>query len=56
MATTNFETEQLLRAYRKGLISDELFEQQVKEINGGRRNYTYDGKSHSTEREMIIHL
>jgi hypothetical protein len=56
MATTNFETEQLLRAYRKGLISDELFEQQVKEINGGERNYTYDGKSHSTEREMILHL
>ncbi len=55
MATTNFETEQLLKAYRKGLISDELFEQQVKEIDG-RRNYIYDGKSHSTEREMIIHL
>jgi hypothetical protein len=56
MATMNFEMEQLLRAYRRGLISDELFEQQVKEINGGRRDYTYNGKSHPTEREMIIHL
>jgi hypothetical protein len=56
MATTNFEIEQLLKAYRKGLISDELFEQQVKELNGGPRNYSYAGKSYATEREMIIHL
>jgi len=56
MATTNFEMGQLLKAYRKGLISDELFEAQLKEINGSGQNYTYDGKSYSTEREMILHL
>jgi hypothetical protein len=55
MATTNFEMEQLLKAYRKGLISDELFEQQAREVNGGK-NYTYAGKSHATEREMVMHL
>jgi len=56
MATTRFEMEQLLKAYRKGLISDALFEQQAKEVNGGGGNYTYAGKTHATEREMIMHL
>ena len=56
MATMNFEMGQLLKAYRKELISDELFEAQLKEINGSGQNYTYDGKSYSTEREMILHL
>jgi len=56
MATTDFEMRQLLRAYRKGLISDDLFEEQLKEINGGPRSYTYNGKSHPTEREMIMQL
>ena len=56
MATTNFEMEQLLKAYRKGLISDELFEQQAKDINGGQQRYSYAGKSHPTEREMVLHL
>lgn len=32
MATTDFEIHQLLKAYRKGLISDELFEAQMKEL------------------------
>lgn len=32
MATKDFEVQQLLKAYRKGLISDELFEAQMKEI------------------------
>lgn len=56
MATTDFEARQLLKAYRKGLISDELFEEQMKEISNGHRSYVYDGKSHTTEREMIMHL
>ena len=56
MATTDFEARQLLKAYRKGLISDELFEEQMKEINNGQRSYTYNGQSHATEREMIMHL
>jgi quercetin dioxygenase-like cupin family protein len=32
MATRDFEVQQLLKAYRKGLISDELFETQMKEL------------------------
>jgi quercetin dioxygenase-like cupin family protein len=38
MANADFEVQQLLKAYRKGFISDELFEQQMKEVgaaNGG---------------------
>lgn len=38
MATRDFEVQQLLKAYRKGLISDALFEAQMKELgetNGG---------------------
>ncbi len=56
MATTDFEARQLLKAYRKGLISDELFEEQMKELNDSHRSYTYNGQSHATEREMIMHL
>ena len=55
MATTDFEVRQLLKAYRKGLISDELFAEQMKELNGARR-YAYNGTSHATEGEMIMHL
>jgi quercetin dioxygenase-like cupin family protein len=32
MATQDFEVQQLLKAYRKGLISDELFEAQMKDL------------------------
>lgn len=58
MATTDFETRQLLKAYRKGLISDALFEEQMREIgNGnGQRSYTYSGKTYASEREMITAL
>ena len=38
MATRDFEVQQLLKAYRKGLISDDLFATQMKELgeaNGG---------------------
>jgi mannose-6-phosphate isomerase-like protein (cupin superfamily) len=35
MATKDFEVQQLLKAYRKGLISDELFEKQMTEIASG---------------------
>ena len=38
MATRDFEVQQLLKAYRKGLISDELFAEQMKDVtqsNGG---------------------
>ncbi|MGA2411806.1 MAG: cupin domain-containing protein, partial [Candidatus Binataceae bacterium] len=35
MATKEFEFRQLLRAYRGGLISQQLFEQQMNELDGG---------------------
>jgi hypothetical protein len=57
MATADFEARQLLKAYRKGLISDTLFEEQMRELgtgNGG--GYCYNGKMHATEREMVMHL
>ena len=57
MATADFEAKQLLKAYRKGLISDELFEQQMSEVkNGNGQGYVHNGKTHATEREMIMHL
>jgi hypothetical protein len=60
MATADFEVKQLLKAYRKGLISDELFEAQIKELTNGAQNvrpqYLYGGKSHASEREMILHF
>jgi bacterioferritin (cytochrome b1) len=60
MATVDFEVQQLLKAYRKGLISDELFEAQVTELAKGRQNgraqYTYNGNPVGSEREMIMQL
>lgn len=56
MVTRDFEVRQLLKAYRKGLISDELFEEQMRELQNGRPRYTYNGQSHATEAEMIMHL
>jgi hypothetical protein len=57
MATQDFEVRQLLKAYRKGLIPDGLFEEQMKELNNGsQRSYAYNGKTHATEREMVMHL
>ena len=60
MATVDFEVKQLLKAYRKGLISDELFEAQVTELAKGGQNgsaqYTYNGNPVGSEREMIMQL
>lgn len=56
MATADFEARQLLKAYRKGLISDALFEEQMKELSNGHRSYSYNGQNHATEQEMIMHL
>lgn len=35
MATKDFEVQQLLKAYRKGLITDDLFEKQMNELVEG---------------------
>src|SRR5690349_18772474 len=58
-ATQDFEARQLLKAYRKGLISDELFEAEMAELKRGGQNghqYTYNGKLVGSEREMIMQL
>src|SRR5262245_45450207 len=59
-ATRDFEARQLLKAYRKGLISDELFETEMREVQNGRPcgqgQYLYDGVPHATERAMIMHV
>jgi ferritin-like protein len=54
--THNFEVRQLLKAYRKGLISDELFEAQMRELQGGGATYVFNGKAHASEREMLMHF
>jgi bacterioferritin (cytochrome b1) len=54
MATADFEMRQLLRAYRKGLISDGLLEEQMKEITS-QQSFVCNGKSHTNEREMVMH-
>ena len=56
MATTDFEARQLLKAYRKGLISDELFEEQMQELQSGTtsQGYSYNGKSYETEKELVL--
>jgi hypothetical protein len=56
MATADFEVRQLLKAYRKGLISDELFEAQMRELQTGGAKYVFNGKAHASEREMILHF
>jgi bacterioferritin (cytochrome b1) len=58
--TQDFEVRQLLKAYRKGLISDELFEAQIAELTKGAQNghsqYMFNGKPVGSEREMIMQL
>jgi hypothetical protein len=57
-----FEVRQLLKAYRKGLISDELFAEQMREIDGGAavctpspaRVYSLRRRTFSTERDLIV--
>jgi len=57
MATADFEARQLLKAYRKGLISDELFEAEMRDLrNGGAGKYKALGKTFDNEKEMIVAL
>ena len=55
-ASQDFEARQLLKAYRKGLISDELFEAQMRELQNGEGKYVFNGKTHASEREMLLHF
>ena len=60
MPTADFEVRQLLKAYRKGVISDALFEEQMNELaNGGPKTdatFSYNGTSHATEKDMLLAL
>jgi quercetin dioxygenase-like cupin family protein len=42
MATQEFEVQQVLKAYRKGLISDELFAEQMKELGAAKDGSALD--------------
>jgi hypothetical protein len=56
----NFEFKQLLRAYRKGIIDEATFEQEVTSLengagaNGGR--FTALGKSFGCERDAVLYF
>lgn len=52
----DFEVRQLLKAYRKGLISDELFAAQMQELRQGEPKYVFNGQAHASEREMLMHF
>lgn len=64
MAEVNrqFEVRQLLKAYRKGLISDELFEEQMCEIEGRApaagampgKTYCLRDKTFHSERDLVV--
>lgn len=58
--TQDFEVQQILKAYRKGLISDALFEAQITELTKGAQNghaqYLFNGEPVGSEREMIMQL
>jgi quercetin dioxygenase-like cupin family protein len=60
MATKDFEVQQLLKAYRKGVISDALFEAQMKELgetNGGGLDvenvFTHRGDGSKVAAQML---
>ncbi len=52
MATQAFEVQQILKAYRKGLIPDELFEQQMKELGAPAMN----GKANGLDVVNVLQL
>tara|TARA_B100001013_G_scaffold195470_1_gene118159 strand:- start:219 stop:827 length:609 start_codon:yes stop_codon:yes gene_type:complete len=53
-ANHDFEVKQLLKAYRKGVISDELFEAEMGGLSNGAGKYVFGGKSYASEREMLV--
>lgn len=67
--SSQFELRQLLKAYRRGWISDELFEEQLREIQGTSsaegngtsdeaptKVYRVGERTFPTEREMLLHF
>lgn len=69
MVDQDFERRQVLKAYRRGLISDQLFAEQMAEIAGAGRNgedpradrgapwpRRLRGRLFANEREMVLHF
>ena len=55
MATKDFEVQQLLRAYRKGLVSEELFAQQMAELGAtGNGESVPNVFAHREERRHML--
>lgn len=57
VVTKEFEARQLVKAYRRGLISDELFAEQMCEIGmptTAGKTYTINGRAYASERKMLI--
>ncbi len=55
MATKDFEVQQLLRAYRRGLISEELFAQQMAELGAtGNGESVPNVFAHREERRHVL--
>src|ERR1700752_2434979 len=53
----DFEFKQLLNAYRRGLIREATFEQQMAEMEGAATNgggFEADGKRYSSEKEAVV--
>ena len=59
MATKDFEVQQLLKAYRKGLISDELFAEQMKDLGATKETldvanvFEHRGKASEVSAKML---
>jgi hypothetical protein len=54
MATQDFAVQQLLRAYRKGVISEELFASQMAELGGSRNGQNgQNGQKGSARQETV---
>jgi len=50
----DFEFTQLLRAYRKGIISEAVFEQQIGELEPAAASNGMSEKTHPSERDAVI--
>jgi hypothetical protein len=53
----DFEFKQLLNAYRRGLISEATFEQQMAEMEDSAHNgggFEADGKTYSSEKDAVV--
>jgi quercetin dioxygenase-like cupin family protein len=59
MATRDFEVQQLLKAYRQGLISDELFAEQMKDLGAAKETldvanvFAHRGKPSEMSAQML---